>query len=224
MIRLHVITPITTGPPRAPAEFGALLDQNVAFSAELLSHGPDSIECEADEACALPEILKHARAAEAAGVDAILIDCFGDPGLAEARHEVSVPVFGPGEASMHLAAMLGARFAIVTVLESVFGMIERQAEHYGVSNRMAPLRCVNIPVLELESDAERLERALAREALAAVRTDGADVIILGCTGMLGAADALAKTLRRETAVTIPVIDPLPAAAAIALGWARMRAT
>lgn len=58
--------------------------------------------------------------------------CFGDPDL-DALYEVtsSLPVVGPGEASMHFACMLGRPFGIITVADGVVGPIERVASSAG---------------------------------------------------------------------------------------------
>jgi allantoin racemase len=122
---------------------------------------------------------------------------------------------------MHLAVTLGRRFGVVTVLDSVFDMLARMAIRYGVADRMAPPRAIGIPVLELEQDLERVTRELAREAIEAVRQDGIDVVVLGCTGMLGCAAEVSRALQEHYGEYIPVIDPLPAAAAIAITSARM---
>src|SRR3546814_4706331 len=85
-------------------------------------------------------------------LDAVIIDCMGDPGLKAAREVVSIPVLGPSETAMHLAAMLGHRFSIVTVLDSVVPMIDNLAKLYGMADKLASIRVIDIPVLDLESD------------------------------------------------------------------------
>lgn len=220
-MRLHVITPIVNCASRTREEFGAVLDASVQLSAEVLPQGPASIEDEVSEAQAVPHVIQRAIAAEQRGVDAIVIDCFGDPGVEAARRQVGIPVIGPGEASMHLAATLGRRFGVVTVLPSVFEMLGHLADRCALRSRLGSIRSVDIPVLELESDLERLNAALVREAIKAVRFDDVDVILLGCTGMLGSAGAVARALRAEFGAEIPVIDPLLAATALAIGTARM---
>ena len=45
------------------------------------------------------------RAAEAEGMDAVIIDCMADPGLDPARELASIPIIGPAQAAMHLAAL-----------------------------------------------------------------------------------------------------------------------
>src|SRR5215813_9774955 len=47
-------------------------------------------------------------------VDAVLIACFGDPGLLALRELAPVPVVGMAEASCHVAAARGRPFSILT--------------------------------------------------------------------------------------------------------------
>ena len=99
-------------------------------------------------------------------------------------------VLGPAETSMHVAAMLGHRFSIVTIGGNAASQLERMATVYGLAAKLASVRAVDIPVLELESDPHRLVSQLVEQSTAAVREDGAHVIVFGCTGMAGYAEAV----------------------------------
>src|SRR3546814_19376957 len=83
--------------------------------------------------------------------------------------------------------MLGHRFSIVTVLDSVVPMIDNLAKLYGMAAKLASIRVIVIPVLDLESDPARLTQELARAPLAPVESDAAHPIVLGCPGFLGCA-------------------------------------
>jgi allantoin racemase len=54
-------------------------------------------------------------AAEKEGFDAAITACYYDPILRELRTAVDIPVVGIAEASMHLAAILGYRFGVVSI-------------------------------------------------------------------------------------------------------------
>lgn len=159
-MRIHLITPIVTEGIRTLDDVAPLQSADLTITQSLIATGPVSIECEFDEAMSVPGIVAEAIAAEGSGADALIIDCMGDPGLKAAREVVSIPVLGPSEASMHLAAMLGHRFSVVTVLDSVVPMIENLAKVYGTSAKLASVRVINIPVLELEASPEKLTQAL----------------------------------------------------------------
>ena len=115
---------------------------------------------------------------------------------------------------MHLAAMLGHRFSVISVLERIKAMTENQVKTYGLWDRFASVRAVDIPVLELESDIAGVKRMLTEQALLAVEVDGADAVIFGCTGMLGCAEAVREGLLAK-GYDVPVIDPVPYAVRLA---------
>ena len=89
--------------------------------------GPSSIESAYEEYLSVPGAVEKAIQAEKDSFDGIILGCFGDPGLEALREMVKIPVVGPGETAMHIAAMLGHRFSIVTVLDSVVPSLERLA-------------------------------------------------------------------------------------------------
>jgi allantoin racemase len=207
---IRLITPIITKGMRNLDEVAPFSRPDLTFSMVQLDHGPPSIECEFDEALCIPDTIRRALEAEREGVSAIIIDCMGDPGLRACREAVSVPVLGPCEVSMHLATMLGECFTVVTTMDCSKPMLVNNAKLYNVAQRMARVRAVNVPVLDIQKDITMLQRRMAEEAERAVREDGADVIVLGCTGFLGLATKIREHLLATFKVTIPVIDPIPA--------------
>jgi len=170
-----------------------------------IEKGPSSIESRYDEILAVPEIVKRVKEAEEEGVDACVVNCFGDPGVRASREVVKMLVLGPCESSLLVASALCNRFSVITVLENVVGVIEENAKIYGISDKLASVRAVDIPVHELHRDNERTARALYEEGKKAMEEDGAEVLVLGCTGMTGMAERLSKELG------VQVIDPLPTA-------------
>ena len=207
--RIRVITPIVTEGFRSPDDFSAVVGPETEVSQVQINRGPASIECEFDEALAVPDTIAKIMEAERDGVDAIVIDCMGDPGVKPGREVAHIPVLGPGETAMHIAAILGHKFSIVTVLENVVPLMENQAKVYGVADKLASVRSVNIPVLELEKDRQRLVDAIVDESVKAIEEDGAHVIIFGCTGMMGCAQAVQQELIARGYDGVPVIDPMP---------------
>jgi allantoin racemase len=179
-----------------------------------LDWGTASIENYRDHALVIPDILNKTLAAERDGVDAVIVDCMGDPGVAAARELVSIPVIGPAEASMHLAAVLGHRFSVLTVLDSRTSMMEEQVARYGLSGKLASVRAFNIPVLELEKDPATTLKTLINISERCVREDGAHVIVPGCTGLAGMAPYIHAGLV-EHGCDVPVLDPPPVAMKLA---------
>lgn len=179
-----------------------------------LDWGTASIECYRDEALSTPGILSRVVEAEGAGADAVIIDCMADPGLYAARELVRIPVVGAAQASMHLAAMLGHRFSVLGTSELDIATYEDQVARYGLSSKLASVRAFNIPVLTLEEDAEATLAAVVDVATAAVRKDGAHVIVPGCTGLAGLAPRIQEGLA-ERGCEVPVLDPPPVALKLA---------
>ncbi|MCD2476476.1 aspartate/glutamate racemase family protein, partial [Staphylococcus aureus] len=65
--------------------------------------GPVSIESHFDEVVSAVGVAETVRAGEReGGIDAYVIACFGDPGLAAARELTRAPVIGIAEAAFHL--------------------------------------------------------------------------------------------------------------------------
>ncbi|WP_262694108.1 aspartate/glutamate racemase family protein [Kordiimonas aquimaris] len=205
---IHIITPIITEGIRSLEDVAPFASENLEFRHSLLDRGPSSIECEYDEAIAVPDTIAKCIEAEQAGADAIVIDCMGDPGMKPCREVVSIPVLGPGETSMHMAAMLGQKFSFVTVVDGVIPMINNLAKIYGLAEKMVSSRVIDMPVLNIEQDIEKTQEKLAEASLEAIRDDGADVIVLGCTGFLGCAEKIIERLKFE-GYDVPVIDPIP---------------
>jgi allantoin racemase len=161
--------------------------------------GPHSIESGYEEYLSVPGSLEVARKAQEDGYDAIILGCFGDPGLDAFRELVRVPVVGPCEAAMHAACQLGHQFGIVTVLDSVVAPLHGLARLAGLESRVAAIEAVDVPVLELGADSDEAVLGGCRRALAA----GADTLILGCMSMafLGVAERLSDELG------VPVVNP-----------------
>ncbi len=186
-----------------------------------LEEGPASIECEYDVVAAEPGILRTVKEAEKNGVNACMISCFGDPGIDAAREIARIPVIGAGETSMYLAAMLGQRFSIVTVLPEVKPRMWNRAHIYGLASKVASIRDIQMPVLQLDKDWQRIKQRLFEESKTAIETDGAQVITLGCTGMVGMAASLQRDLW-EASYKVPVIDPVHAMIKYAEGLVDMK--
>jgi allantoin racemase len=207
-VRIRVVAPVIATPlvPLVFEEYRAAARADTDMSLATLDRGPASIESRYDEALAVPDVVAKIVAAEQDGMDAVIIDCMGDPGLEAARERVSIPVVGPAEASMHVACMLGYRFSVVTVLDTLIPAFDHHALRMGFTDRMASVRTVGIPVLDLE-DHTRLVEAAIDQSVKAVEEDGAHVIVLGCTGMAGVAQALRGGLEQHHVTDVPVIDP-----------------
>lgn len=215
-MKIRVIVPVTTKAfvTATDRAYRAAARPDTVISTLGVERGPASIECDYEEALAVPDVLIKVREAAQEGADAVVIDCMIDPGLDAARELVSIPVVGPAQASFHLAAMLAHRFSVVTILERDIPLLDRLFRKYGVTEKVASVRVVNIPVLELSADEAQLASEVAEAAARAVSVDGAHAIVFGCTGMRGVTEAVAKALA-EQGYVVPVINPSVAALKLA---------
>jgi len=137
-------------------------------------------------------------------VDAVVVACFYDPGVRELREMLNIPVVGIGEASMHVASLLGHKFSIIVARKKCIPKMSDNALLYGFEGRIASWRSIEFTVQRLHSDPNGACEAIAIEAAAAVHEDLAEVVILGCAVMEDMAQRLSMRIR------VPVVDPVGA--------------
>jgi allantoin racemase len=107
---------------------------------------------------------------------------------------------------MHMAAILGHRFSVLTVFESDISAVEDLATHYGLFTKLASARAFNIPVLDLHSNLNATVQVLVDVSETTLGEDDAHVLILGCTGLAGLAPRIQASLA-ERGWDVPVLDP-----------------
>jgi Asp/Glu/hydantoin racemase len=137
--------------------------------------------------------------------DAVVLACFGDPG-----------VVGMAEASILQACAIGRRFSIVTGGERWKPMLEEFVATQGMSSRLASVRTVAPTGADIARNPKAAMALLAKGCTACAREDGADVVILGGAGLAG----LAAKLR--PAVDIPLLDGVACAISMAEALAKQK--
>ncbi len=178
--------------------------------------GPSAVESRADAALCVPELLERVVRAEENGADAVIISCYSDPGLDAARELVSIPVVGSGLCSMHMAAMLGARFSILAPRSGGGSRARDNPLKYGFGQRYASTRGTGLSVADLSRDRSGTVAGLVAAGRLALDEDGADTLILGCMSM--AFHDVAHELSRELGA--PVVNPVPASLSVAASLVR----
>jgi allantoin racemase len=148
--------------------------------------------------------------------DAIVLQSVLDPALFAAREISPIPVLGCAESAVHLASMLGNRFSFLCTVPVETKMLPQHVAVYGLSQKLASIRCINLPVpdVKLRKAPAAVLDAMEDAAVKALESDGAEVLILGCTGL----SWMAPDLRRRLAargLPAPVIQPVWAAIAFA---------
>ena len=182
------------------------------------SFGPASIESHFDEAFGAAGVAEQVRLAAGEGFDAVVIACFGDPGLDAARELTAAPVIGIAEAAFHAASFVASGFSVVTTMTRTCGIAEQLVLRYGFERSCLGIHGTDIPVLALEQCGEDTVAQIEASARQALARDRSEAIVLGCGGMA----TLCRTLQQRLGV--PVVDGVSAAvkfaeALVALGLA-----
>ncbi|MCW5263001.1 Asp/Glu racemase [Verminephrobacter eiseniae] len=212
--------------PNTSAHVSALLQQHVQAAAGLhvavrtvtARFGAPYIACEASYAVAAHAALDawaHDLAQSRPRPDAVLIGCFGDPGLMALRESSPVPVTGLAEASFVEAARHG-RYAIVTGGQRWGPMLQRLAQALGQTQALAGIHTVAATGAQLAADPVAAHALLAPACRDAVRQLGVQAVILGGAGMAGMAAAVQSQLAMLGVSGVPVIDSVLAGAHWAL--------
>ena len=194
------------------------LSPDVSFDFRPVRAAPANYTSEHDSVLADISIVDAGRNAEAEGYDAVCIDTMSDSGLAPLRSLLSIPVIGPGRASMLMAQTMGERFSILIMWDRWRHLYRKTIAELGLQYRCASIRSIGITPNNqslMSGKEDEVFPLLHIAALRCIEEDGADVILLGSTTMHQAHAYLAERL------AVPVINPGPltyklAEAAIAL--------
>lgn len=136
-------------------------------------------------------------------IDGVVIACFGEHGLFGLREILPVPVVGIAEASFLTACMVGAKYGVMVGGENDAACIENLIWMYGLEKRHAGSEVMEMEVLEMNVDFDKTLQTLADGAGNLLKM-GAEVILLGCAGLVPYQAALQEKLG------VPVIDPVEA--------------
>ena len=201
MPRVLLVNPntTTTMTETMAAAVRPVLAPDSQLEALTAEYGPESIEGYYDEVFAIPPMLELLRA-RAGSYDGVVVACFDDTGVDAARSVTSVPVIGICQAAMHAAATLANSFSVITTLGRSVPALEHLAVKYGFERACRSVRASEVPVLELEEMRDDAVGCIRAEIRAALETDGAEAIVLGCAGMTTLMSRLAKEFG------VPVID------------------
>ncbi len=161
-------------------------------------------------------VMEDVMRAEEAGFDAVIVGCCYDPGVRVARELVDIPVIGPLEASMQMAAYYGHDYVVVTDHHKAVPYLRDLVLLYGGTN-CRDVSCINWFVTDMIKDTA----AVARDALAAVskvlEATGAEAAILGCTVISAATEKWLRDQRapRDLSILNPNVMALKMAESLA---------
>ena len=161
-------------------------------------------------------VVQRVRKAEKQGFDAVFISCCYDPGLAESRELVDIPVIGAFEAGSHYASMISQRYSVIGTEPKTLHFYRKLASYYGTDAKLASVRHIGISASvsypELTPNDVIVERTLA-VARQCIEQDGAEAILMGCT-----LQSCPLTVAGATeAQGAPIIDPV----LVGMKWTEM---
>ncbi|AMC99498.1 aspartate/glutamate racemase family protein [Halomonas chromatireducens] len=134
------------------------------------------------------------------GHDAAVVAAFGDPGLEAAREMLPIPVVGLTESALMSAAMLGGKIGIVAISRRIRAWYAEPVVRYGMTSRLAVIRCLDEPLANIGSVQQDKGEQLVALCEAAIRDDGADVLIIAGAPLAGLARSVAQR------IPVPVVD------------------
>ena len=168
--------------------------------------GFSHIEFRSYEAVVTTGIVRASRAAAREGFDALVIGCFYDTALHEAREvSESMVVTAPCSSSLEIAASLSNRFGIIVGRRKWVDQMNATVVANGMGHRLSGFYHVELGVNEFLADHNRTHNRLIEAGRRAIEEDYAESLILGCTLEIGFYRDLSENLG------VPVIDPSIAA-------------
>ncbi len=131
----------------------------------------------AEISMAATPFIKAFKKAEREGYDAVVPLGFLDLGVDGGKSAVDIPVVGPCEASLHLAAMVGDRFGMMVYHPSLIPFSRAIVRRYGMEPWVAGFRATGFDLPDLAAHHDEAVENFVSEARKLVEEDGADVII-----------------------------------------------
>ncbi len=194
--------------------YQSFASQDTIVDVVSLPQGPPSVETPEAHAEVIPLVVKRVLEFKDK-YDGFIVNCFLDPGVNLLKGLIEKPVVGPCEASMALASMVSSKIGIVTVGNEALWMIEEHVRELGFGDKLIALEGIDLGVLDIDKDIELTVKKLVEASRRALEK-GAEVIVLGCTGLAG----LAEKVERE--ISVPVVDPSGAAIKVLEALVKLR--
>ena len=163
--------------------------------------GFDSLESFYEYEVATMGMAKMIKPLKKGDYDAVLIACFGDPGLYALREISKIPVYGIAELTLAGCYGIAGKYALIVAKKKAEFMMENMINQYGLKDRLSGVYSVGIPVSDLSKDYEKTYGILKEKVMNAI-DKGADTIIFACAGFT----PYAWKLKEEFQINI--VDPV----------------
>jgi allantoin racemase len=167
-----------------------------------LSDGPFGIESDQDVEKASGLVV--ARTCGETNYDAFVIACYSDPGLQDCRKRIAIPVFAMQESALKAAALGGRRFGVLALSDESIARHLPYIDSLGLRDQLAGELPLDISVEQSAADPATLDKVI-NAGRRLIDEFGAGALVLGCAGMAAIRESA------ESALTVPVIEPVRAA-------------
>ncbi len=182
----------------------------VTLDTVFVERGFSSIEGSYDVGMTVPYIVEKAKWGQENGYNAIILDCFMDPGLDECREALDIPIFGACQSACSLAIRLGGEFSIIGILDDMDRCIKQNLAKYGMIDRLRSIPVLDTQVLDIQSNNEEIINKVVETSIKIVKEDKGKVIVLGCTGLAPLVNSMQVELSKNN-INAPIIEPFRAA-------------
>jgi Asp/Glu/hydantoin racemase len=222
-VRICVLVPVATAQynDRIMKAIAPVVPPDVEVEIRNITEGHPDIENRTNWLQNGMPVVELAQSIANDGFDGIWLTDFDMCGVEAAREVIDIPIIGGFPASAFTALALSQRFSIITILQSTLAMQRGHPQTYGIEDTFASIRAIDCPVAQLENIDVVVVRTF-EAALKAIKDDGAQAILLGCTGFVDVASRVSTLLGEALGAYVPVIDPNQAGFSFLVSLVRMR--
>lgn len=181
-----------------------------ALEVSSIEYGFPSIQSDLHSMVNGVEILRWIEKSKDHSVDGIVVNCFDDPAVYPLRELLRIPIVGGYQPSILTAMALSDRVGIITTDKAGILSEERKARLHGYDKRIFKIADINMDVLDLMIDADKLIERLVNICISMYLDDQIGAAVLGCTGMYKIAQDLRVELKKNSC-PIQVVEPLQCA-------------
>lgn len=174
--------------------------RDVSIECITLQDAPLAIQSDEDIEAVVRPICETVENLDA-NVAGLVIACFADPGLQEARRVGSKVVVGSCEAAVLASVKHGRRLGLISTGDDVDADRELVLS-YSSEIDFLEIESLGIPTAEIPVDASAMQKIV--DCGRRLQAQGVDVVMLGCAGMAAYGGPL------QAALGIPVIESVSA--------------
>lgn len=124
-----------------------------------------------------PDVIAAFHTAQKEGYDACVPLGFLDLGVQGGRSAVDIPVLGPMQSALHIAALLGDRFGLIAYHENQFANLEGLVRGYGMLDKVVGFGDSGFDLPDIAANHDAMVETFVKSAKKLVHEKRAEVII-----------------------------------------------